>query len=208
MGKSKNLQGLVFGKITVLAQSEQRDKIGNVLWICKCECGVERLVRATSLVTGVTKSCGCQAYVTNSIRETTHGLSRGKNNSIYIIWQGIKNRCLNKKAFAYKDYGGRGIKICDSWLSFENFYDDMKDGYTKGLSIERIDVNGNYEKSNCTWITKAEQANNRRTTIYIDHEFYGKITIKDASVIVGVCWQAMYTRVKHWPKERWFEVPR
>lgn len=207
MGKFENLQGLRFGKILVGTLHHERDKRGNTLWNCKCDCGTERLVRATSLRTGNTKSCGCQAYETNSQRETTHGLSRGKDNHIYLIWQGIKNRCLNPNAFAFKDYGGRGITICERWLSFENFYEDMKEGYQKGLTIERKEVNGNYEKRNCIWVTRAEQANNRRTTIYIETE-WGKMTIKDAAKIVGIGWQAMYTRVKHWPEYRWFEKAR
>lgn len=209
MGKFKNLEGLRFGKISVGKIHWERDKRGNTLWNCKCDCGIERLIRATSLRTGATSSCGCQAYETNSIRETTHGASRGPNKHLYQIWQGIKNRCLNDKAFAFKDYGGRGIQICDRWKnSFENFYEDMIEGYIDGLTIERKEVNGNYEKSNCCWITLAEQANNRRTTIYIDCKPWGKITIKDAAKIVGIGWQAMYVRVKHWPEERWFEQAR
>ena len=174
MGKFENLEGLRFGKILVGKLHLDRDKRGNTLWNCKCDCGTERLIRATSLRTGATSSCGCQAYETNSIRETTHGCSRGEGKNLYQIWQAIKTRCLNENSFAYKDYGGRGIKICDRWLTFENFYEDMKEDYIKGLTIERKNVNGNYEKSNCTWITRAEQANNRRTTIYIDYEPWGK----------------------------------
>jgi len=206
----KNPAGLKFGKILVLeGDTGARSTGGYVLWKGQCDCGTVRMFYSTTLKNGKVKSCGCQAYATNSLKETTHGLSRGSGNSIYLIWQGIKNRCLNKNSFAYKDYGGRGIKVCERWLnSFENFYDDMIEGYAKGLTLERIDVNGNYEKLNCKWITRAEQANNRRTTIYIDHPFYGKITIKRAASIVGICWQAMYTRIKHWPEERWFEEPK
>lgn len=200
--------GLRIGKILVLEKTEKRDSKGYILWKFKCDCGIERLTRSTNLNLKnkkVITSCGCQAYETNSLKETTHGDSRGPNKSLYIIWQGIKNRCLNKKAFAYKDYGGRGIKICDEWKdSFEKFKEDMFDGYSKGLSIERNDVNGNYEKSNCRWITKSEQASNRRTTIYMD-TLEGIMKIQDAADLVGICWQAMYTRYKHWPRERWLE---
>lgn len=206
MAKFKDLKGLRFGKILVLEMLSGRDSRGNISWKCKCDCGTERAIISTSLITGATKSCGCQTYETNRLRETTHGQSRGKNNSLYLIWQGIKTRCLNENSFAYKDYGGRGIKICDEWKNdFEKFRNDMSEGYVKGLTIERKDVNGNYEKSNCIWITRAEQANNRRTTIHLDTAEYGKITIKDAAKIVGIGWQGMYVRVKSWPKERWFE---
>lgn len=197
------------GHWKILKRTEQRDIRGNILWLCECVCGTSRSVPATRLANGYSKHCGCQTGIINGDRDRTHGLSRGPKNSIYLIWQGIKNRCLNEKSFAYKDYGGRGIKICDEWKNdFQKFYDDMSETYTKGLTIERNDVNGNYEKLNCCWITRAEQANNRRTTIYIDTEKYGRIKIKDAAWIVGIGWQAMYVRIKSWPKERWFEKPR
>jgi|ERR1700748_333927 len=204
--------GLKLGKLTVIERTMLRDSKGYVLWKTKCDCGSEQLMRSSAVNPNYKRhnvSCGCQAYETNSKKETTHGLSRGAGNSIYIIWQGMKTRCLNKNCFAYKDYGGRGIKICNRWLeSFEAFYEDMKEGYKKGLTLERKDVNGNYEKSNCIWITRADQANNRRTTIYVVHPWFGEITIKDAAKIVGISWQAMYTRVKHWPEYRWFEDAR
>lgn len=195
-----------FGAWVVIEKTSKRAN-GNILWNCQCDCGVIRLVRATALNRGKSLHCGCKTGEINRDHSQTHGLSRGSHNSIYLIWQGIKNRCLNEKAFAYKDYGGRGIKICEEWLNFENFYRDMLEGYEKGLTIERNNVNGNYEKSNCKWITRAEQANNRRTTIYMDTEL-GIMKIKDAAKLVGICWQAMYTRYKHWPKERWLEKAR
>lgn len=199
--------GFRIGKLLVLEETDQRTKGGNILCKVQCDCGKIVLmprIRLNPWSRFHNKSCGCQAYETNSLKETTHGLSRGSKNSIYLIWQGIKTRCLNKNAFAYKDYGGRGIKICDRWLKFENFYEDMKEGYVKGLTIERNDVNGNYEKLNCKWITREEQADNRRTTIYMD-TLEGTMKIKDAAKLVGICWQAMYTRYKSWPKERWLE---
>lgn len=201
MGKALNLEGLRFGKLTVRRRTEFRSKLGYIMWECECDCGTVRLVRSSSLNIGKSMSCGCQAYETNRIKETTHGLSK---HPLYSIWRAMKVRCFNSNRFSYKDYGGRGITVSWDWMSFENFSRDMMPTYEKGLTLERIDVNGNYEKSNCKWITRSEQANNRRTTIYLDTEL-GVMKLKDAAALVGICWQAMYARYKNWPKERWLE---
>lgn len=198
-------EGLVIGKLKVLKETDER-RNGNIMWECLCVCGKIIRVRATALKRGLSKSCGCQTGIINGNRERTHGASR--SDPLYIIWQGIKTRCFNEKSFAYKDYGGRGIKMSAEWVNdFIKFKIDMSEGYVKGLTIERKNVNGNYEKSNCIWVTRKEQANNRRTTIYMDTEI-GVMKIKDAAKIAGICWQAMYVRYKNWPKERWLEKPK
>ncbi len=203
MPKLLDLSNLRFGHYLVLKKSGTKDRIGNILWECLCDCGNIRLVRATRLKNGYSNHCGCKTGIINGNRERTHGASR--SDPLYAIWLGIKTRCFNAKSFAYKDYGGRGITMSPDWVNdFVKFKSDMQDGYSKGLTIERVQVNGNYEKSNCCWVTRSEQANNRRTTIYMDTE-QGIMKIKDAANLVGICWQAMYARYKHWPKERWLE---
>jgi len=119
------------------------------------------MVSSWSLVSGDTQSCGCirkELLKSGKIRRT-HGKRR---HPLYWVWTTMKQRCLNPKNPRYKNYGGRGIKIPPNWLTFENFYEDMSANYKRGLSIDRIDVNGNYEKKNCRWATQKVQQNNRR----------------------------------------------
>lgn len=197
-------QGLRIEHWLLLKETDKRAN-GNILWECLCTCGTIRLVRATSLKNNRTKSCGCQTGIINGNRDRTHGASR--SDPLYAIWLGIKTRCFNIKSVPYNDYGGRGITMCPTWINdFVKFKADMTEGYVKGLTIERVNVNGNYEKSNCCWITRKEQASNRRTTIYMDTEI-GIMKVYEAAAHVGICWQAMYARYKVWPKERWLEKP-
>lgn len=149
-----NIEGFRIGDWTI-GQYLGKRKNGHY-WLCKCKCGNQREVIHNGLIRGKTLSCGC-----GQIRAATkHGLSRSAE---YRCWRAMKNRCHNPNVKAYPLYGGRGIKVCDRWMKFENFYKDM--GSSNGLTIERINVNGNYEPNNCKWITLGEQAQNRTNTI-------------------------------------------
>ena len=143
-------------------------------WKCKCDCGNEKVIRETELRRGHTRSCGClQKEIASSLNKT-HGLSR-KCGRLYPLWKSIKYRCYNKKAKEYERYGGRGIKMCDEWRNdFKVFHDwAVANGYKEEkadnglniLTIDRIDVNGNYEPSNCRFVTNEVQAKNKRNTI-------------------------------------------
>lgn len=157
----KDLTGLKLGLLT--AEKIVYAKNGKNYWLCKCDCGNTKEIRAASLLNGSSKSCGC-LHKSLISGENHYNYKHGKAHSIeHIIWCNIKQRCLNSKSTFFHHYGGRGITMCDRWRdSFENFLEDMGKRPGPKLSIDRIDVNGNYEPSNCKWSTQSEQMRNIR----------------------------------------------
>ncbi len=138
-----------FGKLFVLCRDGS--KHGNSIWLCRCDCGNFISVRKYSLTSNKTKSCGCL--------QRKHNLSK---HPLYSVWHHMISRCLNKQTSTYNYYGGRGIKICERWKKVGNFIVDMYPSFEEGLSLDRINNDGNYEPSNCRWATKSEQCSNRR----------------------------------------------
>jgi len=162
MGKLIDLTGQRFGRLVVISMA-----IGGRTpnWNCICDCGTEKIINGISLREGRTKSCGCLSREIASVTGRKHGKWK---EPIYKIWSGMKSRCYNKTNTNYPYYGGRGIAVCERWLEFKNFYEDMGDR-PKGKSIDRIDNNGDYGPNNCRWATKKEQGSNMRTTRMITY---------------------------------------
>lgn len=152
----KDMTGLRFGRLTVLKRFFSPSK--SAKWLAACDCGETTIVHGAKLRNGHTQSCGCLRSHVARARELKHGLSR---TPIYNRWRGILNRCRNPKADAYKWYGARGIDVCERWLSFDNFLADMGMP-ADGMELDRINPDGNYEPSNCAWVTHQANCQNRR----------------------------------------------
>jgi AP2 domain len=160
--------GEKFGRLTVLEELRKYNGKWNESYLrCVCECGNEKDVRTRDVTSGRTKSCGCLRDETTTIRSTKHGLAGTR---FHNIWRSVKDRCQNERNYQYKDYGGRGVGICNHWQTFENFYNDLYESYRqhvmehgeKQTSLDRIDVNGDYEPKNCRWATSSVQSFNQR----------------------------------------------
>ena len=168
MGQLVDLTNQKFGRLTVIKKTDKRGSSGAVFWKCVCSCGKTTDVSSSCLRGNQTKSCGCLFLDLASQKgkdKKTHGKSETR---IYRIWSNMKSRCKRKTDTKYENYGGRGIKVCERWEKFENFYADMGDAPEK-LTLDRIDVNGNYEPSNCRWATQKEQQNNRRNNLIVEY---------------------------------------
>jgi hypothetical protein len=154
-----NIEGERFGRLIAIQHlpgtAGKRSK-----WLCRCDCGIETQTSSSLLRKGLTRSCGCLHRDACREKNSTHGMRKSPE---YSVWYDMKRRCLDPKNKRYADYGGRGITVCERWrASFSNFYSDIGPRPTATHSIDRINNNGNYEPVNCKWSTKSEQAFNRR----------------------------------------------
>lgn len=192
MGKVLDLTGQVFGRLTVVSTYLED---GKGQCVCQCECGTIKVISTNHLRFGGSRSCGCG-----------RGTHRMKHTKEYGVWSSMKSRCFNKNNHAYHRYGGRGIYVCEEWMDFRNFYNDMGDK-PDGMSLDRIDVNECYCKDNCRWATSKEQMNNRRNSIYLCVNG-ATHTLKEWSIITSVSYFTLNSRyVRGWSADKIVNTP-
>lgn len=209
MPNARDLKSQRFGRLVVLYDTGER-KNREIVWHCRCDCGSEVNVIGSNLISGRTKSCGCYQRERAAEAHTTHGMAqRGKWYPVYAVWESMLQRCENPNNKSYKDYGGRGIKVCDEWHDVQVFTDwALANGQEEGLTIDRIDNNGNYEPGNCHWVTRKEQARNRRSNRLIT--FNDKTqTMAEWAEEINISYHTLKHRINnyHWPIERALTEP-
>lgn len=216
MTNKTNILGKRFGEWTVVYLSSRMPKFCfdkktkkhrvrgyRYFYECICSCGNKKIVNGDNLVRGLSKSCGCKQKESakKNIKKASENRwenhIKRKGTRLYRIWCKMKNRCYDKNACSYKDYGGRGINVCEEWMNdFENFSNwSFLNGYRDDLTIDRIDVNGNYEPLNCRWITMKEQTRNTRRNIFV--EYNGRnICLAELSEIYGIKYHTILRRYR------------
>ena len=191
--KSINLTGKVFGRLTVVKRVENSKK-GEAQWECRCSCSNVLFVASEKLRKALVESCGCLKVEQGKTPYTKHGL---RDLPEYDIWNNMKRRCHIKTHHKYKDYGARGIEVCDEWYSsFTKFYEDMGPRPSPDHSLERKDNNKGYFKENCKWATREDQQNNRRITpFYLYNGVYKSLTAHCRDL--GIDRRKVYSRIYH-----------
>jgi len=198
--KFSNLTGQKFGRLTVLGLSPKKSGRKSY-WVCQCSCGNKTVVRSDILKNGSTMSCGClkkEQDEKNLDHTRKYGDEITHESRLYQIWQGMRYRCENPNDRSYPRWGGRGIKVCHEWSTdYAKFKEwALSHGYHSDLSIDRIDVNGNYEPSNCRWANAKTQCNNRTTTIKVP--YHGEVhSLTEWAEALGFKVNTIITRYHH-----------
>ncbi len=186
-----DLTGFRFGRLLVIRKvgmQNQGKRGSRSIWLRKCDCGNEKAVIRSSLVSGNTKSCGCLERETKVNTHLKHGMAKSR---LWKIWCDMKDRCNNPNNKSYSYYGSKGVKVCDEWLDnekgFINFsYWAKENGYADNLTIDRINTSGNYEPANCRWATRKEQTRNRNITI--------RLSLAEIAEIEEISYQQAYDK--------------
>jgi hypothetical protein len=201
--RTKDMTGIRYGRLVGVRETG-RCTGGQAKWLFRCDCGNEIELPGFGVRAGNTRSCGCFRRDRSIERFTKHGRSKTPE---WSVWCGIRKRCTNPAAAEFPYYGGRGIKMCERWNDFANFYVDMGPRPSPKHSIDRIDSNGHYEPSNCRWATKLEQLNNTRRNVFV--EFDGKrMTVSQWEAALGVKTGALKLRLRRgWPVQEAFTRP-
>lgn len=189
-GRPESAAAIRFGRLTVIGPSILKAHAIE----CLCDCGKIRHVFASNLRLGKTSSCGCFRNEQCRAATTTHGMSQSRTHD---IWTGMKTRCFNANREVFPHYGGRGIRVCERWLKFENFLEDMGEA-PNGLTLDRFpNLDGDYEPGNCRWATKKQQARNRTSSKSFTHNGTTKLIVEWAEDFC-IGYHALYNRlIKH-----------
>lgn len=199
----QDLTGQRFGRLVVVAY-EGRDCHRTSIWRCVCDCGNEAVTKSRELKSGDTKSCGCRNREVAAMRFAIHGLSHRPEHG---AWSQMIQRCTNERTKAYADYGGRGIRVCQRWLSFQQFIEDMGPRPSPEHTIDRIDNNGNYEPENCRWATVRQQRRNTRANRLLTMNSQTKTAIEWCEEL-GMPSSVVYARIHlGWDDERVLTTP-
>lgn len=203
MNKFVDLIGQKFHRLFVI-EYVGKDKWGQSEWLCRCGCGKEKVVLGYCLTRGATQSCGCWQKEVAKKTKTTHG---HKGSRIYRIWRGIITRCTNINDPGYRNYGGRGIKICKRWMEFENFLEDMGE-VPIGYQIDRKDNDKGYYKKNCRWVTPKQNSRNTRCNCSIPYRGENKLLI-EWSEEIGIPYSTLWKRIfkYEWTIEKALTTP-
>jgi hypothetical protein len=198
-----DITGQKFNRWTVIKRVENDSK-GHAKWLCQCDCGNYGTHNSTRLMQEYTKSCGC--FKNDNPSNYRHGHAQKRISPTYNTWAGMKARCTDPKNQAYKHYGARGIKVCERWMTFANFLEDMGEK-PEGTSLDRIDHSGDYCKENCKWSTHLEQARNKRSNRNIS--FNGEtLCLMEWAERLGLNVSSLAERLDKWPLEKALTTPK
>lgn len=196
MSRYEDLKGKVFGRLTVICMDEEKGTRRRH-WVCECDCGNTKSIRADALKNGNTLSCGCLKKEQDNMNLTKNHSHKMSDTVLYSRWTGMKDRCYNPSNPRYQDYGGRGIEVCEEWkFDFSSFMKwAFANGYEESLQIDRVDNDGDYEPSNCKWSNSKEQSNNRRNNINIIYKDKS-YTLAQLAELLNMDERILYSRYK------------
>ena len=190
-----DVSGKRFGRLTVIKQVSQKNKRRGAFFLCHCDCGKEKIIYGYSLRKNITRSCGCLHKEVAANINIKHGMNRrGMATPEYKSWFHMRQRCKNPNHKGFKNYGGKGISVCNRWDNFSNFLSDMGTKPTPKHTIDRVDNNGNYEPKNCKWSTNKEQNNNYSRNRIITFNGHSK-NLSQWAEFLGVSRNLLYGRI-------------
>ena len=203
--KGRDIKGERFKHLIAIEELPERTKDGKIVYLCKCDCGNNRKVKATELRNGKVTSCGC---VHGNKRYNNFSMENPDDKRLYRIWKDMLRRCEDQRREDYTRYGARGVKVCIEWQDFNKFLEwSRNNGYSNGLSIDRVDTDGNYEPSNCRWTDNKTQANNKRNNHILT--YLGKTQSMAAwASEMDISYSALRARLRRgWSTEKALTMP-